>query len=260
MNNLSTMSIVQPETRSSMSSSLNRPQIAHPPVGLFALAVVAGAVLVVALSVVSLDTAALGLPALVAGLGLYALAAFAAGYGFARGYPHRALGWCTLVTLGRLAIVAALASALLAAVAPSWTLLALAVLALALDGVDGWLARRQGVSSSFGAQFDMEVDAAFALVLALLAILHGTAPMAVIMLATPHYLFRLARRFLPWLGAPLPDRFSRKVVCVAQIGILVALQVPVLSPGALDPLLLLVGAALIWSFGRDIAWLWRARP
>jgi phosphatidylglycerophosphate synthase len=260
MNNFSTMTIAQPETLPSMPDNLHGSTIAHPPVGLFALAVIAGAVLVVALSVVSLDTAALGFPALVAGLAFYALAAFAAGYGFARAYPHRALGWCTLVTLGRLAIVAALASALLAAVTPSWTILWLAVLALALDGVDGWLARRQGVSSSFGAQFDMEVDAAFALVLALLATLHGTAPVAVIVLAMPHYLFRLARHFLPWLGAALPERFSRKVVCVAQIGALVALQIPLLSPGSLDPLLLLVAAALAWSFGRDILWLWRARP
>jgi hypothetical protein len=195
MNNFSTMTIAQPETLPSMPDNLHGSTIARPPVGLFALAVIAGAVLVVALSVVSLDTAALGFPALVAGLAFYALAAFAAGYGFARAYPHRALGWCTLVTLGRLAIVAALASALLAAVTPSWTILWLAVLALALDGVDGWLARRQGVSSSFGAQFDMEVDAAFALVLALLATLHGTAPVAVIVLAMPHYLFRLARHF-----------------------------------------------------------------
>ena len=39
----------------------------------------------------------------------------------------------------------------------------------ALDGVDGWLARRSGIASAFGARFDMEIDALLILVLAVLA-------------------------------------------------------------------------------------------
>ena len=42
---------------------------------------------------------------------------------------------------------------------------ALAGFALALDGVDGHLARRFDQVSDFGARFDMEVDAALILVL-----------------------------------------------------------------------------------------------
>ena len=35
----------------------------------------------------------------------------------------------------------------------------LAIAVTVLDGADGWLARRSGVSSAFGARFDGEVDA-----------------------------------------------------------------------------------------------------
>ena len=39
------------------------------------------------------------------------------------------------------------------------TLVALAVVALVLDAVDGWVARRTETVSTLGARFDMEVDA-----------------------------------------------------------------------------------------------------
>ena len=44
-------------------------------------------------------------------------------------------------------------------------LVGLAVVALVLDGVDGWVARRTGTVSALGARFDMEVDAFLILVL-----------------------------------------------------------------------------------------------
>ena len=44
-------------------------------------------------------------------------------------------------------------------------LVALAVVALVLDAVDGWVARRTGTTSPLGARFDMEVDAFLILVL-----------------------------------------------------------------------------------------------
>ena len=45
----------------------------------------------------------------------------------------------------------------------------------ALDGVDGWLARRRGMSSAFGARFDMEIDALLVQVLAILVWRYGKA-------------------------------------------------------------------------------------
>ena len=167
-----------------------------------------------------------------------------------RGYPHADLGLCNVVTLARLALAAGLLAPL---VAPggAWSVFGLALVALSLDGVDGWLARREGRVSDFGARFDMEVDAGLALILALNAWSAGPLGAAVLLLGVVRYAFVGAARALPWMAAPLPERFGRKVVCVVQIAALIALQATALALGA--------GAALVWSFGRDVLWLWRAR-
>ena len=56
-------------------------------------------------------------------------------------------------------------------------ILALAGLVLLLDGVDGWLARRGGWCSRFGARFDMETDALLVLLI-LLVLLFLTGPLS----------------------------------------------------------------------------------
>ncbi|MEE4298051.1 MAG: CDP-alcohol phosphatidyltransferase family protein, partial [Pseudomonadales bacterium] len=99
-----------------------------------------------------------------------AVAAQLAGAGVAvialrRDYPHATLGLCNGVTLVRLGLSSALIAPLFAD-ASGWALIAVALTALALDGLDGWLARREDRVSAFGARFDMEVDAALGLVLA----------------------------------------------------------------------------------------------
>ena len=48
---------------------------------------------------------------------------------------------------------------------PVATLVLLSSVALALDGVDGWVARRTRTVSALGARFDMEVDAFLVLML-----------------------------------------------------------------------------------------------
>lgn len=171
-----------------------------------------------------------------------------------RGYPHPSLGACNLVTLIRLALTCALLAPLVAGVS-GWAVLAVALLALCLDGLDGWLARRRGQVSDFGARFDMEVDAALGLILALNAWAAGTVGAAVLLLGLPRYAFLLAGRALPWLAAPLPERFGRKVVCVLQIGALIVLQIPVLPEAVATAVVALTAAALAWSFGRDVLWL-----
>ncbi|MFQ6550561.1 CDP-alcohol phosphatidyltransferase family protein [Aestuariibius sp. 2305UL40-4] len=180
-------------------------------------------------------------------------------YAIHHSYPHAKLGLCNLATLARLVIAGVLLVALLERAMPSAGLLVLAILSLSLDGVDGWLARREGLSSSFGARFDVEVDAAFALLLAVYAARTGVAEAYVILLGLPHYLFWLAKHLCPWLDQPLPPRFGRKAVCVMQISALIALLVPQFDGMVMDAVILTVVAALVWSFGRDILWLYGRR-
>ena len=179
-------------------------------------------------------------------------------------YPHSRFGACNAVTLFRAGMGATLLTPLLlagsgAADVNGWAVVTVAVLALSLDGVDGWLARRSGLASSYGARFDMEVDAALALLLALLALANGVAGPWVLLLGLMRYVFVAASWVLGWLAAPLPDKFGRKVVCVIQIAALIALQAPILDGDLAFAIALGASVALIWSFGRDILWLWRHR-
>ena len=173
-------------------------------------------------------------------------------------YPHDRFGLCNLVTLLRAALVAGLIGLLWVGV-HGWVVLALATFGLALDGVDGWLARKEGLTSAFGARFDMETDAALALVLAAHVWAAGMTGAEVLILGLMRYVFVLGFWPFPWLSAPLPERFGRKLVCVVQIAALILLQVPDLSRAMAVMIAWPAVAALLWSFGRDTLWLWRNR-
>src|SRR6185312_5857622 len=82
--------------------------------------------------------------------------------------PRDPLGPASLVTIVRATLVigvAALAADSFARGTPVALLVALASVALALDLVDGWVARRTKTESQLGAGFDGEVDAFLLLVL-----------------------------------------------------------------------------------------------
>lgn len=223
-----------------------------------------GAVLAVAAAagVVLLLGPAVGSAAAVAtATGLFAMGAATMLATLPTTYPHAEFGPANAVTLLRLALVAVLACALIDTRGPSaWTLTALATFCLVLDGMDGWLARRTGLVSRFGARFDMEVDCLLALVLALLVLESGKVGVWVLALGAARYLFWGASLILPWLSGPLPDRWSRKAVCVLQIVVLVALVSPAVD-GMRAPWLAMATAGLVaWSFAVDIRHLARARP
>lgn len=174
-----------------------------------------------------------------------------------RFYPHSRMGGCNGVTLLRAALVAALLPPLVERDAAGLTIAVIGATALALDGVDGWLARRSGLASAFGARFDMEVDAALALILSL-HILAGTGVGAeILVLGLTRYVFVAAGLVWPVLTAPLPQRFRRKLICVIQLATLILLQLPMLPTDLAIWLARLAGAALLWSFAVDIRWLRR---
>lgn len=187
--------------------------------------------------------------------------------GMARAYPHARLGLCNLITLLRAALVAGLATLLAspdgtgADAHVAWAALGVAAAVLALDGIDGWAARRAGLCSGFGARFDMEVDVALALTLSLLLWHAGKLGVWVVLLGTPRHLFMLLALVLPALRAPLPPALWRKAGCVAQIGALIIALAPPVGPGAAAVVALAGLVAVGAAFARDILWLLRqARP
>ncbi|MGK9166834.1 CDP-alcohol phosphatidyltransferase family protein [Inquilinus limosus] len=182
--------------------------------------------------------------------------------GLAAHAPHRRFGPANTVTLARIVLICLLA-ALMGTAAPDedclWLIAGFATLALALDGVDGWAARRSGLSSRFGARFDMEADAFFVLVLSVLAWQWGKVGSWVLLIGAMRYLYVLAGAAWPWLRAPVPDSVARKIVCVIQILALIACLAPPVPPAVAAILAASALALLCWSFGRDILWLWRRR-
>lgn len=234
-----------------------RPGRVASPVGVFCGSAVAGAFAVVLLFELVFAVTAQTIAYVAVAGGLYLVGAAVAALFLYRDFPHQSLGLCNMVTLARLAIVSVIAAAVMAGFAPNWGIFTLAIVSLCLDGVDGWLARTQGLASDFGARFDVEVDALFALVLALYAATNGSAGPYVLLLGLPHYVFWVARMLLPWLNRPLPPSFARKTVCVFQIGALIALLVPFIAKGAASVIVVAIVVALLASFGRDIVWLWR---
>jgi phosphatidylglycerophosphate synthase len=135
-------------------------------------------------------------------------------------------------------------------------LVTLSIVALILDAVDGQVARRTGTATPLGGRIDGEIDALLILLLSI-AVSRDYGSW-VLIIGAARYALLLAGWLIPWLAAPLPPRYWRKVVAAVQ-GIVLTIAVS----GVLSLLtgLIAVAAALLLlaeSFGHDVIWLYRA--
>jgi phosphatidylglycerophosphate synthase len=223
---------------------------ASPVIGLIAQALL--------LTVVA-ATAGLGAAGWVAGLACGITVSAALARGLARAPDHR-LGPASWVTLARATLavgVAALVADSFAGETPVALLVALAATALALDLVDGRLARRTGTTSALGARFDGEVDA---FLIAALSVYVASASGAwVLAIGAARYVFGLGEWLLPWMRAPLPVRRWRKVVAAAQGIVLTVAAAGVVPQTLMQAILAAALAALAVSVGECTWWLWRRR-
>jgi phosphatidylglycerophosphate synthase len=128
-----------------------------------------------------------------------------------------------------------------------------------LDGVDGWLARRSGLASRFGARFDMETDALLILVLSILVWTFGKAGVWVLLSGLLRYVFVAAGSAAPWLRGQLPPSRRRQAICVVQITGLTMALVPAIEPAMSALISAIALAALCYSFLIDTVWLWNRR-
>ncbi len=180
--------------------------------------------------------------------------------GFAGAHHSRPrFGAANTVTLFRVALVTAMAGLLGETPDSRMASLAVAIVIIvtALDGVDGWLARRDKQSSGFGARFDMETDAALILILSILVWQHGKAGMWVVACGLMRYAFVACGWVVPWMAGPLRSTIRGKTAAVAQfIGLAAALSplVPVPLSNVVAAITLSI---LTWSFAVDVAWLKR---
>lgn len=128
--------------------------------------------------------------------------------------------------------------------------IALSLLISALDGVDGWLARRENASSEFGAFFDKEADALFLLVLCGLAVFRGRVPVWILGIGLLRYAFVV----LLFFARPPENKEERSTVArYVYGGMVAALLLSFLPyPSVYRPIVYLAAAALVASFGRSL--------
>jgi phosphatidylglycerophosphate synthase len=161
------------------------------------------------------------------------------------------------LTRGAMTLLLAALIGVRSGAALGWAVVAVAMVAVVLDGVDGWLARSRNEASAFGARFDMEVDALLIVVLAALVWHLDKAGLWILAAGLLRYAFVLASFALPWLERPLPSSRRRQTVCVLQIVSLIGALVPAVTPpwsGAVASAGLVL---LAWSFAVDVVWLAR---
>jgi phosphatidylglycerophosphate synthase len=218
-----------------------------------------GLVAQVLLLAVLAQTAGLGGAGWVVGVACAVIIAAALAHGLARRRDER-LGPASWVTLARATLavgVAALVADSFARDTPVALLVTLAAAALALDLVDGWLARRTATASALGARFDGEADAF--LILALSVYVASAYGAWVLAIGAARYLFGLGEWPLAWMRAPLPPRRWRKVVAATQGVVLTVASAGVLPRGPTQAVLVAALALLAASFGECVWWLWRHR-
>jgi phosphatidylglycerophosphate synthase len=198
-----------------------------------------------------------------AGWGVGIACAVVTNLGLARALPHFGADRLTRadrVTLARAAFVAVVA----ALVADSFVepvsvpiLVAVAVVALVLDAVDGWVARRW-VTGSLGAKLDGEVDAFLILVLSVYVA--RTTGAWVLAIGAARYAFAAGELVLPWMREQLPPRYWRKFVAAIQ-GIVLTVAAANVMPSVVTRVSLAGALVLLAeSFGRDVRWLRIRRP
>ncbi len=164
--------------------------------------------------------------------------------------------WVTLARASLAVGVAALVAASFDRHEPVAILVALATVALVLDAVDGWVARRTR-TTAIGAQFDGEVDAFLILILSVYVA--QSAGAWVLAIGAARYVFFAAGWVLPWMRAELPSRDWRKWVTAAQGIVLTVAAAHVLPLAASQAALVVALALLAESFGRDVVWLGNQR-
>jgi phosphatidylglycerophosphate synthase len=130
---------------------------------------------------------------------------------------------------------------------------------LAMDGVDGWIARRTGLSGEFGEFFDKESDAFFMLMLCLLLyrLPEGFGPW-ILLSGLLRYLFVL---FVKFARPPeLKEQRTAKAGWISVFMTLTLLCSFAAQPGYLDycrPLAVLMTLALAYSFAESLHLMYR---
>lgn len=168
---------------------------------------------------------------------------------------HHSPGPAVQITLLRAILVGILAGLAATPGAPATWIGALAWLAFALDGLDGFVARRTKMASGWGARLDIELDGLFVLVLGLALWRIDRAGPWVLAIGLARPLFTAAAAVWPWMGAPMAESPHRRWIAGMAMGTLSSAAFVAADAGwwcVLVATVLVVG-----SFVEDVLWLRR---
>src|SRR6202042_486240 len=143
-----------------------------------------------------------------------------------------AADWVTLARASLAVGIAALVADSFAHPVPVALVVSITALALALDFVDGWVARRTRTAASLGARFDGGVDAFLILILSVF-VARSVGAWWVLSIGLARYGFLVVGWPLVWMRGELPPRFWRKTVAAAEGVLLTVAASGVLSGAAI---------------------------
>jgi phosphatidylglycerophosphate synthase len=166
-----------------------------------------------------------------------------------------ALGWPNFITIIRVGLIVAFA---LVPAMPTFLCGCLALVVFALDGLDGWVARRTGTATRFGAALDSEADAFFVAAMSIRAWTANVAGPWVLIAGTLRYAFVLSLWIRP-ARAPVPrSRLARSIFGVSVSAFIGAFVLP--ASATTRVFLAIACAALVVSFMRSYWHAWFGAP
>ena len=169
---------------------------------------------------------------------------------------YRSLGLPNLVTLGRGALLAALAGFGTLTPRPevAWLPALLYGTACGMDFLDGFLARRTERTTVLGAKLDLAIDTTGFLVAPVVGVLWGQLPVWYLSLSAARYLFKLGCWSRRRRGKPvgdLPPSLVRRPLAGMQMAFITFALVPIVPLSTVRPLAAAVLAASLSVFVRD---------
>ncbi len=167
------------------------------------------------------------------------------------------LGAGTLVTFLRGLLLAGVAGFLFSPRPPgllAWAPASLFTIAVLLDYLDGYLARRSGRQTQLGDSFDLALDRLGVLIGSGLAVWYQVLPWPFLSIGAAAYLFEFGRWALRRAGQevrPLPPSRSRRPIAGLMMGFLSAMLWPIVRPPATTLAGLFFLVPFLGSFTRD---------
>jgi CDP-diacylglycerol--glycerol-3-phosphate 3-phosphatidyltransferase len=181
-------------------------------------------------------------------------------------HPHSprllpSLGAANLLTLGRAALIAAMAGFLFQDPPGDrngewlrWAPGGLYLIAVLMDHVDGRVARATGTVTRLGELLDTEIDALGLLVASLLLVSGGRAPMVFAGVGIGYYGVRAARSIRSWAGRRIGEvrpRPGARMVAGCEMGFAALALLPVLSPEATTPAGWVMASVFLAGMAKD---------